>query len=142
MITLKERLLAAGNDYTIEWGSGALYDEAAERIAALETERSALRTALEFASAAVEDAIYTEDGIDGQDGERLLYIFREALERGTFDKVRYGDLPPMLLEVRNNALEAALKLAGEALEHLNNVYSGDSELIITALRAIEEVQHG
>lgn len=106
-----------------------------ERIAELEAERSALRTALEFASAAVEDAIYTEDGIDGQDGERLLYIFREALERGTFDKVRYGDLPPMLLEVRNNALEAALEQARVALENVDM-----APLVRDALRAIEEMR--
>lgn len=116
-----------------------------ERIAALEAERSALRTALEFASAAVEDAIYTEDGIDGQDGERLLYIFREALERGTFDKVRYGDLPPMLLEVRNNALEAALEQARVALEsikrdHWTHWSAADVELVNAALRAIEEMR--
>lgn len=38
------------------------------------------------------------------------------------------------------ALREALKQVREALEHLNNVYSGDSDLVINALSAIEKVQ--
>jgi hypothetical protein len=51
MTDLVQRLRAAGDDYTIEWGSGALYDAAADEIERLRAERVAdealLRQALE-----------------------------------------------------------------------------------------------
>lgn len=70
MTTLQERLREAGDDYTVEWGSGDLYYEAAERIAALEAQVAAeakafdaaetriveLEAALEEARVALRDA--------------------------------------------------------------------------------------
>lgn len=38
-----QRLRSAGADYTLEWGNGELYDEAADRITAMEAELVAAR---------------------------------------------------------------------------------------------------
>ena len=48
-------------------------------------EHAALRQAVGFAVAAIIDAIYTEDGLDGETGEAVLCLLTEALKDGTFD---------------------------------------------------------
>lgn len=44
--TLMKRLRDAGNDYTIAWGSGELYDEAAEEIERLKAELERIKTGI------------------------------------------------------------------------------------------------
>ena len=61
-------------------------------IAALQARVAACNSALDFAAGAIEDAIYSEDGLDGVDGEHILHIITEARERGEFDKAKYGQL--------------------------------------------------
>ena len=46
----------------------------------------ALRQAVGFAVAAISDAIYTEDSLDGWAGEAVLCLLTEALRYGTFDE--------------------------------------------------------
>lgn len=50
-----DRLRQAGNDYTIEWGSGDLYDEAADHIEAQAERIRVLREALQRADEVLED---------------------------------------------------------------------------------------
>jgi len=47
---------------------------------------AALTAALQFAVGAIVDAIYTEDGLDGEAGERVLALIAEAQKYGTFDQ--------------------------------------------------------
>ena len=75
-------------------------------LAELVAERDALRQAMSFAQGAIEDAIYTEDGLDGETGERVLHIMQEAVERGTFDQTQIGSLPRPMLETENDVLRA------------------------------------
>ena len=56
------------------------------------------KTALTFAKAAIEDAILSEDGLDGDTGSRVLHIIEEAVTLGTFDKVKYSELPKGMWE--------------------------------------------
>lgn len=67
-------------------------DTAAQGIVRLTTERDDLTAqlkakdaALEFAKAAIGDAIYLEEGLDGETGQRVQRLIVQALERGTFD---------------------------------------------------------
>lgn len=46
---------------------------------------NACHAALDFARGAIEDAIYTEDGLDGDAGQCVLQIIDEARINGTFD---------------------------------------------------------
>ena len=50
----------------------------------LEGQQKAKQYALEFAHAAISDAIYLEDGLDVETGQRVQRIVVEAMERGTF----------------------------------------------------------
>lgn len=66
--------------------------ELAETCAALrqraeraEAERDAGKIAIDFAKGAIHDAIYSDDGLDGDTGQRVLCILTEWQERGTFD---------------------------------------------------------
>ena len=55
----------------------------------------ALKIALEFAAGAIQDAIYTEDGLDGLAGEQVLCLIVEALKYGTHD-ARKVERPEMV----------------------------------------------
>ena len=52
------------------------------------TKLQACETVLEFATGAITDAIYTEEGLDGVAGERVLTIIAEYRKFGTFDTHR------------------------------------------------------
>lgn len=76
-------------------------DTAAKGIVRLTTERDDLTaklkakdSALEFAKAAIGDAIYLEEGLDGETGQRVQRLIVEALERGTCDAP--GDIADFL----------------------------------------------
>ena len=75
-----------------------------------ERERGALMNAVPFAIGAIEDAIYLEDGLDGDAGKCVIHVLREAMERGTFDKVKYGALPRPHVNVILDAVFDALGL--------------------------------
>lgn len=98
-------------------------------LTAAEAERDALRQAMSFAQGAIEDAIYTEDGLDGETGERVLHIIQEAVERGTFDQTQIGGLPRPMLETENDALrarvaglEAELRCSSDLLDEASSPY--------------------
>lgn len=108
------------DDYGIakaaDWSGRDERDALLSAITRVVQERDANGTALGFAQRAVEDAIYTEDGLDGDTGQRVLHIIEEALTHGTFDKVRFGELPKSMWELeaerrdtRIAALEKALR---------------------------------
>lgn len=81
-----------------------------QRVAELERERDALQFAVPFAIGAIEDAIYLEDGLDGDVGQRVVHVLREAAEHGTFDRSEYGSLPRPHAEVTLDAVCVALGL--------------------------------
>jgi hypothetical protein len=56
-----------------------------ERAMKAEARLAALHSALLFAQGAIEDAILSEDGLDGDTGSRVLHIIEEAVTLGTFD---------------------------------------------------------
>ena len=95
-----------GETLTVEWRL-RMAERLRAHAGALE-EIAAKNTALDFAERAIEDAIYTEDGLDGDTGQRVIHVIREAREQGTFDKVKYGDLAPST----NDKLAAALEEIG------------------------------
>ena len=68
----------------------------------------AMRAALDFAAGAIGDAIYTEDGLDGDAGQRVLHIITEARELGTFDQQQFGALDHLCPFDRAEKAEAAL----------------------------------
>ena len=75
-----------------------------------ERERDSLQFAVPFAIGAIEDAIYLEDGLDGDTGERVIHVLREALENGTFDAVEYGKMPRPHADITLDAVHVALGL--------------------------------
>ena len=64
------------------------------QVADLTAKLKAKDSALEFAKAAIGDAIYLEDGLDGETGQRVQRLIVEALERGTCDAP--GDIADFL----------------------------------------------
>lgn len=99
-------------------------------LAAAREQIAAHKTALQFAERAIEDAIYTEDGLEGEAGERVLHVVREAAERGTFDQTKLGELGPSMSEQiaeltaerdaareRGAKLEAGLRAALESTQN-------------------------
>lgn len=97
----------------IEWlrTSGSDLDpclDAADTIERLQRERDALKEAVPFAIGAIEDAIYCEDGLDGDDGQRMIHILREAVELGTFGRSEYGSLPRPHADVTLDAVRDKL----------------------------------
>lgn len=62
--------------------------------------------ALQFAEGAIDDAIYTEAGLDPAAGEAVLHICREAREAGTFDQEPFdrSKLPSILVETLREQL--------------------------------------
>ena len=66
----------------------------------LQARVQAMRSALEFASKAISDAIHLDDGLDGATGEACLRIITEAIDHGTFDNVDPKDLDIMSKEQR------------------------------------------
>ncbi len=63
-------------------------------VADLTAKLKAKDSALEFAKAAIGDAIYLEEGLDGETGQRVQRLIVEALERGTCDAP--GDIADFL----------------------------------------------
>ena len=72
MADLLKRLREAGDDYTVAWGTGELYDEAAEEIESL---RSAITAVVRESHSATEGIValhilttkWATDGVGGRD---------------------------------------------------------------------------
>ena len=95
-------------------------------LAAAQEALAAKNAALDFAEGAVEDAIYSEDGLEGDTGQRVIHIIQEARDRGTFDKEKFGDhLPTTRIELEA-ALAEARKLLHEMVDAWDNGVEDDS----------------
>ena len=82
----RQRLEEQRNDWrTIAATCERQRDEALAKLVQVEGQLHAKQSALEFAHAAISDAIYLEDGLDVETGQRVQRIVVEAMERGTFD---------------------------------------------------------
>lgn len=97
-------------------------------------ERDALRDAVPFAIGAIEDAIYLDDGLDGDTGQRVVHILREALESGTFNRAEYGLLPRPHVDVTLDAVRAALGMdaddEGNPVENIESIQAERDRLAI------------
>jgi hypothetical protein len=82
--------------------------KAADELDRLRRESEARKAALAFAQSAIDDAILSEDGLDGDAGARVLHIIEEAVTLGTFDQVKYGDLPKGMWELECDRLRREL----------------------------------
>lgn len=65
------------------------------KLAESESKISAARLMADFAKGAIYDAIATEDGLDGEDGNAVMQIITEWQEHGTFDKTLCDTLTSM-----------------------------------------------
>ena len=91
--------------------NNALAEKLREREAAI----AAKDAALQFAEGAIDDAIYTEDGLDGTTGERVLHLCREARESSTFDQEPFdrSRLPSVEVEALRTQLRERERELGD-----------------------------
>jgi hypothetical protein len=95
--------------------------EPRERAEKAEEKIKACKIALDFAAGAIGDAIYTEDGLDGDTGQRVLHIIAEAREEGTFDLAEYGSLDRLCPFSRAEKAEADFELLRKLLLELSQL---------------------
>lgn len=78
----------------------------------------ARKAALTFALQSLQDAVLTEDGLDGADGMRAIEIVEEAIQHGTFDCLKRGRAPTLCLMEDFDRMQAQRDEIGKAMLHL------------------------
>ena len=112
--------------------------ELERQVADLTAKLKAKDSALEFATAAIGDAIYLEEGLDGETGQRVQRIIAQALERGTFDVP--GELGDFLVKRERAAQDQIADLTRrlEAAQRSYDALSATRDALKAKLAAVEQ----